>query len=50
MRTERLLLRPFAAGDADDLYAYLSDPEVVKFEPLAAQKTPALPPWCWTGA
>lgn len=35
MRTERLLLRPFAAGDADDLYAYLSDPEVVKFEPYA---------------
>ena len=33
IRTERLLLRPFEAGDADDLYAYLSDPEVVKFEP-----------------
>ena len=33
IQTERLTLRPFEAGDADDLYAYLSDPEVVKFEP-----------------
>ena len=33
MQTERLTLRPFEAGDADDLYAYLSDPEVVRFEP-----------------
>ena len=33
IQTERLLLRRFRAEDADDLYAYLSDPEVVKFEP-----------------
>ena len=33
IKTERLTLRPFEAGDADDLYAYLSDPEVVRFEP-----------------
>ena len=33
IQTERLTLRPFEAGDVDDLYAYLSDPEVVKFEP-----------------
>ena len=31
--TERLTLRDFKASDADELYAYLSDPEVVRFEP-----------------
>ena len=33
MTTPRLTLRPFRPSDADALYAYLSDPEVVRFEP-----------------
>lgn len=31
IRTERLTLRPFAEGDLDDLYAYQSDPDVVRY-------------------
>lgn len=31
--TERLFIRRFQPGDARDLHEYLSDPEVVKFEP-----------------
>lgn len=27
METERLILRPFEAGDLDDLFEYLSDAE-----------------------
>lgn len=33
METERLILRRYTAADFQDLYEYLSDPEVVKFEP-----------------
>ena len=33
IKTQRLTVRPFRAGDADDLYAYLSLPEVYRFEP-----------------
>lgn len=33
IETKRLLLRRFREGDLDDLYRYLSDPEVVRFEP-----------------
>ena len=33
IRTKRLTLRSFQKGDAQDLYEYLSDPEVVRFEP-----------------
>ncbi len=33
LTTLRLILRPFSASDGNDLYEYLSDPEVVKFEP-----------------
>ena len=33
IETKRLLLRPFTAADGEDLYSYLSDPEVVRFEP-----------------
>lgn len=33
--TERLYLRPFEKRDAEDMYVYLSDPEVVRFEPYA---------------
>lgn len=33
METERLLIRLFQATDGPALYAYLSDPEVVRFEP-----------------
>ena len=31
--TPRLLLRNFEPGDAEALYEYLSDPEVVRYEP-----------------
>ena len=33
LTTERLILRPFVATDWHDLYAYLSDLQVVQFEP-----------------
>ncbi|MPM39321.1 hypothetical protein SDC9_85954 [bioreactor metagenome] len=33
LRTKRLLIRSFRKNDQEDLYAYLSDPEVVRFEP-----------------
>ena len=33
IETKRLLLRPFTAADGEDLYSYLSDHEVVRFEP-----------------
>jgi RimJ/RimL family protein N-acetyltransferase len=33
LKTERLVLRPFLKTDGENLYRYLSDPEVVKYEP-----------------
>lgn len=33
MIEERLILRAFSERDAEDLYDYLSDPEVIKYEP-----------------
>lgn len=33
METERLILRRYNENDLEDLYEYLSDPEVVRFEP-----------------
>ena len=33
METNRLIIRPFVKEDADDLYAYLSREEVVRYEP-----------------
>lgn len=33
METERLILRPFAMTDFEDLYEYISDPAVTEFEP-----------------
>ena len=33
MTTRRLVLRRFLKSDGEGLYDYLSDPEVVKFEP-----------------
>ena len=33
LRTERLILRRYRASDLQDLYEYLSDAQVVKFEP-----------------
>lgn len=35
METDRLVIRPFSPDDADDLYAYLSRREVVRYEPYA---------------
>lgn len=35
LKTGRLILRPFRESDEEDLFAYLSDPKVVKFEPYA---------------
>lgn len=38
-KTDRLTIRPFLESDAVDVYAYLSDPEVLKYEPyLPASK------------
>lgn len=37
LETERLILRRFTADDLNDLYEYLSDAEVVKFEPYKAK-------------
>lgn len=36
LETERLILRRYTAGDLEDLYEYLSDNEVVRFEPYKA--------------
>lgn len=33
METKRLIIRPFVAEDAEDLYAYLSREKVVRYEP-----------------
>lgn len=33
LETQRLLLRRYREGDLGDLHCYLSDPEVVRFEP-----------------
>ena len=33
METARLIIRPFTASDADDLYAYLAREKVVHYEP-----------------
>lgn len=33
LETDRLILRRYMENDLQDLYEYLSDPEVVKFEP-----------------
>lgn len=33
LKTERLLLRPYFEEDADAFYAYMSDAEVLRFEP-----------------
>lgn len=35
IRTPRCCLRPFRLADADDVYAYRRDPEVVRFLPVA---------------
>lgn len=36
LKTERLIIRPFTEEDGADLYEYLSDEEVIKFEPYDA--------------
>lgn len=36
LETERLILRRYREGDLQDLYEYLSDSEVVKYEPYRA--------------
>lgn len=33
LETDRLILRRYREGDLQDLYEYLSDPEVVRYEP-----------------
>ena len=47
LKTERLVIRPFKPGDWRDLHAYLSQEDVVKYEPYGvfseeASKTEAL--------
>ena len=34
--TDRLIIRKYEEKDLDDLYEYLSDEEVVRFEPYSA--------------
>ena len=38
LETERLILRRYREGDLQDLYEYLSDPEVVRYEPYRTMK------------
>ncbi len=38
METDRLILRRYAESDLQDLYEYLSDPEVVKYEPYRSME------------
>lgn len=40
LETRRLILRRFRPEDLNDLYEYLSDPEVVRFEPYPPQTLP----------
>ena len=42
METERLILRRFEARDLDDFLEYLSDPEVVAFEPYGPMSLEAV--------
>lgn len=37
LKTARLVLRPFEATDAEGLYSYLSDAEVVRYEPYGVR-------------
>lgn len=41
LASERLVLRPFAAADGPALHAYLSQPDVVRFEPYGPQDAAA---------
>jgi RimJ/RimL family protein N-acetyltransferase len=34
LRTERLVIRPITLADVDDLHAFQSDPDVVRYEPF----------------
>ena len=36
LETDRLILRKISVNDLDDLYEYLSDDDVVKYEPYKA--------------
>lgn len=36
LETQRLVIRPFSPEDSEDLYEYLSDPQVVFYEPYEA--------------
>lgn len=38
IHTERLYLRRFQESDLEDMYEYLSDPEVMKYEPLLTEE------------
>jgi hypothetical protein len=39
LETERLIIRRFRANDWSDLYEYLSDPQVVNFEPYGLRRS-----------
>ena len=49
LETERLVLRTFAGGDADDLYALDSDPAVMRFLTGGAPTTTVRPSTWRTG-
>jgi ribosomal-protein-serine acetyltransferase len=51
LETERLLLRPFDEGDADDLLAAGEDPEILRWMPWASRQTRQTAiDWCTTHA
>jgi RimJ/RimL family protein N-acetyltransferase len=45
LRTARLVLRPFQPGDADDLFAQMSDPEVMRYWDAPPWTDPARTEW-----
>ena len=49
IRTQRLLLRPYAPGDVDALHAYHRQPEVVRYLGPAPGAGPRSRPW-WRSA
>jgi RimJ/RimL family protein N-acetyltransferase len=40
LRTPRLVIRPITLDDVDDMHAYQSDPEVVRYEPFEPRTRP----------
>jgi [ribosomal protein S5]-alanine N-acetyltransferase len=45
LETERLLLRPTEDRDVDDIYEYMSDPEVMRYRICGVQSRPVVEQW-----